>query len=146
MRSIGSVLVGSVLVVAAVVAVGAVVAWVPGAARAENGEGVTVERMEALERRVRALEEENSYLLGREAALTRAALAADASARNLVAGVEAARREGFELAAFPAPSRAVVLRSLEGLARDLSGAVPTPTAEETRLAKEIAARRRATSR
>jgi hypothetical protein len=141
--------IGPVFVVSAVVAVGAVLALVavaPGAARAEDGEGVTNERMEALERRVLSLEQENAYLLGREAALTRAALAADPAGRNLVAGIEAARREGFELAAFPAPARAAVLRSLEGLARDLAGAIPTPSAEESRLAKEIAARRRAATR
>jgi hypothetical protein len=108
-------------------------------------EDVTPERIEALERRIRLLEDENAYLLGREAALTRAALAADPTGRNLVAGVEAARREGFELAAFPAPARAVMLRSLETLARDLAGAMPTPSAEEMRVAKDIANRRRTQS-
>jgi hypothetical protein len=131
------------LVLALAVAALAAAALPFDAARAApEPEGVTVERLESLERQVKLLQDEVGYLLAREEALTAAALAATPASKAMVTGLEMARREGFEAAAIPAPSRVALLRTLDGLARDMAGAVPTPTAEEARLVKDLAVRRR----
>src|SRR5688572_22607910 len=108
----------SVLLAVAVVLVASVSFAVARAA--PEDEGITAERIESLERRVRLLNDEVGYLLAREEALTRAAVAADPLARNVMTGIDASRREGFESGAFPAGARATLLRTFEVLARDLA--------------------------
>jgi hypothetical protein len=133
-----------VLVVCALGVLSLAVALTFSVARAApEDEASALDRIGALEQQVRLLQDEVAYLLAREEALTRAAVAADPAARTFVAGLATARREGFEAAAFPAPARATLMRSLEGLARDLSAATPVPSAEHARLVRDLAVRRRA---
>jgi len=95
------------------------------------------------ERETAVLRTEIEYLRSREAALTRYVLAMNATSSAVKANVASARREGFEAAAVPAPSRITVLRALEQLAADLTGALPVPSANENALQRKIEALRRA---
>ena len=82
------------------------------------------------------------YLLSREAALTKYIVSLNTAASSLSTGVGQARTQGFEAAAISAPSRVVLLRSIEQLSRDLSTGLPAPTKAEMTLKQQAEGLRR----
>lgn len=106
--------------------------------------GARLDAMQArYERDLAVLRTELDYLKSREAALSKYVLAMSGTSSAVKTNVAVARREGFEAAAFPAPSRVAVLRALDQLAADLSGALPVPTPNETAMRRTIEELRRA---
>lgn len=98
-------------------------------------------RLDALfaryERESAVFKTEIEYLKSREATLSKYVLSLAGTAANVRASIAQARVQGFEAAAIPAESRVTLLRSLDQLASDLSGGLPSPNANE------VALRRRA---
>lgn len=97
-------------------------------------------RLDALfaryERETAALRTEIEYLASREATLSKYVLSLAGAATNVRTNVALARTQGFEMAAIPYPSRITVLKSLDQLAGDLSGALPAPTPNEVALRRK----------
>lgn len=106
----------------------------PAAAPAEAPSADAGARLEALfaryERETAVLRTEIDYLKARETSLTRYVLALAGASSNVRSNVAAARAGGFEAAAIPPASRSAVLKALDQLAGDLSGALPVPSANE----------------
>jgi hypothetical protein len=104
-------------------------------------------RLDALfaryERETAALKTEIDYLASREATLSKYILSLAAAATNVRTNVALARTQGFEMAAIPYPSRITVLKSLDQLAGDLSGALPAPTPNEVALRRKAEELKRA---
>lgn len=104
-------------------------------------------RMDAMlaryERETAVLKTEIEYLSSREATLSKYVMSLAGAASNVRASVAQARSQGFEMAAIPFPSRVTVLKSLEQLAGDLSGALPAPTPNEVALRRKADELRRA---
>jgi hypothetical protein len=95
-----------------------------------------------LARDVRLLRADVDYLLSREAALTKSAFAAEAAAKNVAAGVQTARTQGFEAAGPNPMSKATLLNTLQAFAAELASKLPKPTQEEDALRSAADAMRR----
>jgi hypothetical protein len=136
-------LLGSVLVLAVAVAI---LSRLParadgeGAPPAPGGSAAVAAlsaRVDDAEAETKALRAEVRYLIAREAAITRYLSAlGPAASKSLDEAVAVARREGFEMAAIPAPSRTAILNGLDGAARELRTNVPFATSAEKALLKE----------
>ncbi len=103
---------------------------------APEGEPDPAVRLKILDAEVKALRADAAYLRAREAALTRYVVGLEATSRVVLSGVAQARTQGFEAAAVAAPSRVVLLRTLEDAARALSAGLPKPDAAAESLRKE----------
>ena len=86
-----------------------------------------------LAKQVRLLRMDVDYLLSREAALSKAAMSAEAVAKDAASGAQDARVQGFESAGPNPASKTTILRTLESIARDLNAALPKVTKEESAL-------------
>ncbi len=96
-------------------------------------EGEPAPEVKVLEAQVKALQADVAWLRAREAALTRYAVGLEATAKVVLSGVAQARTQGFEAAAVPAASRAMVLSTLEDAARGVATGLPKPGPDDERL-------------
>ena len=111
------------------------------ATRAARADDETTD-LPTLAKQVRLLRVDVDYLLSREAALTKGALAAEAVAKDAASGAQDARAQGFESAGPNPMSKTTILRTLESIARDLNSALPKVTKEESALKGAADAMRR----
>ncbi len=121
--------------VALSVVLASVLGVVAVSARAQD-DGVDVTaQVRLLQDQVASLRADVEFLRARDAALTGAAGRLANAAQALRNGTGQARTQGFEGAAIPQASRASLLATLDGLARDLGTATPpalTPQEQELR--------------
>ncbi len=112
------------------------------AARAEGEPSDLEARFTALQLEVRALNAEVDYLKAREESLTKYATGLSNVSATTRAATAQARAAGFEAAAIPANSRAMVLQAIEKLAVDVSSGVPvaSPVEQELRRRADVARR------
>ena len=89
--------------------------------------------LNVIAQQVKLLRLDVDYLLSREAALTKGAMAAEAVAKDAAAGAQDARVQGFESAGPNPASKTTILRTLESIARDLNASLPKITKEESAL-------------
>ena len=109
-------------------------------ARAGPDEGTP--DLAVLARDVRLLRADVDYLISREASLTKSAYAAEAAAKNVAAGVQVARTQGFEAAGPNPASKATLLNTLQAFAAELASKLPKPTQEEDQIKNAADAMRR----